>query len=69
MRSTRDVLDQLLDEGYAVRPSYVSYLIRDGIIPSPPHVGQSLVWDEVHVDSLKAELKRRGRYRAVAVAS
>ena len=62
MQSTREVVDQLRIEGYDIRPSYLSYLLRDGIIPSPMRVGQSLVWDDVHVDALRAELRRRGRY-------
>ena len=65
---TSRVIDRLRAEGYQVTSSYVEFLRRERHIPEPDRVGNALCWSQSDVDALEAELRRRGRYRPVAVA-
>ncbi len=59
---TSEVVRDLRREDYAVSPSYVNYLIREGILPAPEKCpGGALCWAEADVDRLRSILKRRGR--------
>ncbi len=62
VKSTDQVVKELRSEGFNVRRSYVQFLIRDSWIPIPPKVGSAHLWEDVHVEALKSELRRRGRW-------
>ena len=62
MLGTSELLDRLREEGYETSHSYVAYLLRERIIPSPPKgPGGALVWGPTDIARLRAELARRRR--------
>jgi len=62
MQGTTPVVDRLRSEGYRVTLSYVQWLLRDRIIPSPAKgPGNVLVWSLSDSARLRAELSRRDR--------
>ena len=61
-RSTAEVVDELQSEGFDVRRSYVQFLVRDNWVPSPQKIGNACLWDEIHINALKRELRRRNRW-------
>ena len=63
METTAEVVRSLRAEGFNVRRSYVGFLVRDNWTPAPERRGRDHLWDDVHVEALKRELRRRGRCR------
>lgn len=59
---TSEVVATLKAEDYDVTPSYLSYLIRDGLIPSPAKgLAGALCWEDADIARLTSILRRRGR--------
>lgn len=64
MRRTREVIDRLRNEGYAVSPGYVQYLLRERILrPPSERFGGAYVWQEPDIERLRSVLRRRRRGR------
>jgi hypothetical protein len=61
MLSTKQMLDQLTEEGFRVTESYLSFLVRERHVAAPAKVLHSLVWQPEDVNRVKGELRRRGR--------
>ena len=62
MKSTTDVADELVGEGYQVTPSMIHAYLRDRYLPPPDlRFGGRFVWSGADVDRLRGVLRRRGR--------
>jgi len=59
---TSQVIRQARQEDYLVTPTYVGYLIRDGILPALERgPGGAYLWTDADVERLRSILRRRGR--------
>lgn len=62
MRGTAQVVDELRAEGFAVTRTYVSWVLRDRHVPTPPKgPGGALIWADADVARLRSFLLRRSR--------
>ena len=70
MEGTKKLVDRLRSEGFAVSPSYISYLVREGILPPPEQgIARAWFWSPADVGRLKSILLRRGRRPSTATSS
>jgi hypothetical protein len=59
---TREVIDRLQNEDYAVSPGYLQYLLRERILcPPSERFGGAYIWQESDIERLRSVLRRRGR--------
>jgi hypothetical protein len=62
MRGTAQVVDELRAEGFMVTRTYVSWVLRDRHVPTPPKgPGGALIWADADVVRLRSFLIRRNR--------
>jgi hypothetical protein len=67
MQGTREVVARLRDDGFAVTPSYVRFLLAESWLPSPPRgPGGCLCWSEGDTARLRVALCLRQRGPGVA---
>lgn len=59
---TRAVIDTLRTEGFRITPSYLGYLLREHIVPSPEKFSEVLLWSANDVERLREVLRERGRW-------
>ena len=59
---TRDLVDEMREQGYQVTRGYVQALIRERHLPPPEKVpGGAYVWGDGDIYRLRGILRRRGR--------
>ena len=62
MVGTSELVTKLRAEGVQISHSYVTYLLRERVIPMPAKgPGGVLLWEPADVQRLRSELVRRGR--------
>lgn len=62
MKSTKEMIDNLKEQGYDISEPYLNSLLRTEAIPPPEKFGHIYAWSPSDIDRLKSVLRRRQRF-------